>query len=223
MGMGVKGNITVYKSYNKEVKYMDKSEIKKVEKVELSKADELIHKKELEQKKIEKEVLSKIDFRKSYINIHVTDEDELYNSFDSTRKTLSDEVINYIEREEELIPIYNKIEVNIETDKNIDLNNFNQAYDEYFEDVISTKNKQMKFNNLKKVWLGIIGMLFIIASITLTNMLNTIITDVLSIIGSFAIWEVADLIILGNKEIKLEKFHLAKLLNANIKEEIKDA
>lgn len=195
---------------------MDKSEIKKVEKSELSKADELIHKKELEEKRLEKQVLSKIDFRKSFINIHVKNEDELYNGFDKTKKTLSDEVISYIEREEELIPIYNKIEICIETDKKIDLENFMQAYDEYFEDVISTENKQIKFNNAKKVWLGLIGLIFVVASITLTNMFDTIVTDVLSIIGSFAIWEVADLIILGNKKIKLEKFHFAKLLNANI-------
>lgn len=195
---------------------MEKNEIKKVEKIELSKADELVHKKEIEQKKIEKEVLSRIDLRKSYINVHVTNENELYNPFDITRKTLSDEVINYIEREEELIPIYNKIEINVETQKEIDIDNFKQAYEEYFEDVISTKNKKIKFNNAKKIWLAIIGMLFIIASITLTNIFNTIVTDVLSIIGSFAIWEVADLIILGNKEIKLKKIHLAKLLNANI-------
>ena len=63
----------------------------------------------------------------------------------------------------------------------------------------------------------IVGILFIIFSIVLTNKVNLIILEIISTIGSFSIWESANSWLLQSKAIKYNKLKIIKLKNSEIK------
>lgn len=147
---------------------------------------------------------------KSVIEIKISEEEELYNKFDCKKETLSDEFVNYITEKMSIIPVYKQIVLEIDTKNDIDLQQFEICFENYINKEIEEIKKKIKFNNIKKIRLFIIGLIFIILSIALSNIFNTIIIELLSIIGSFAIWEMTDLMLLANRDLKLRKLNLQR-------------
>lgn len=147
---------------------------------------------------------------KSVIEIKISEEEELYNKFDCKKETLSDEFVNYITEKMSIIPVYKQIVLEIDTKNDIDLQQFEICFENYINKEIEEIEKKIKFNNIKKIRLFIIGLIFIILSIALSNIFNTIIIELLSIIGSFAIWEMTDLMLLANRDLKLRKLNLQR-------------
>lgn len=154
----------------------------------------------------------------SIINIKIDNELELYNRFDETNQTISDDIISYIENKIEEIPIYNSIEIDIKCDKIVDIENFSKSYQKYINKELKKKNKEIIFNKIRKILLLIIGIIFILLSFALSSKVETIITEIISIIGSFSIWEVADLVLLTGNDLKIEKLNLKRKLYCSVKQ-----
>ena len=154
------------------------------------------------------------------MKIKIYDEHELYNSFDQFEETLSEDLISYIHSKEEIASIKEKENIEIVSSKKIDENKFKKSFQKYCDEQLIVINRQQTINRTKQIWMLIIGIVFIIFSIILTDKVNTIILEIISTIGSFSIWESANSWLLQSKAIKFNKLKALKLKNSEIKFEI---
>ena len=151
------------------------------------------------------------------MKIKIDNENELYNSFDKFDETLSEDLISYINNKEEIASIKEKEDIEIISLVKIDENKFKNAFCKYCNEQLILINRKQKINRTKQIWLLIIGILFIIFSITLTDRINVIILEIISTIGSFSIWESANSWLLQSKTLKFSKLRIVKLKNSEVR------
>ena len=152
------------------------------------------------------------------IKIHVNDESELYNSFDETKSTLNESLLSYLQdryTEKE----FGKSVVLIFSGKGIDEKNLKAALRHYVEAELERIKRNGKLNLIKQLRLFLIGLVFVAAGIILGKYLNSIPVEILSIVGSFAVWEAANIWIVENPTLRLQKRLNEKLLKAEIRVE----
>ncbi len=151
------------------------------------------------------------------MKIKIDNENELYNPFDKFEETLSEDLISYINNKSEITPIKQKEDIEIISAKEIDENKFKNSFKKYCDEQLILINRQQKINRTKQVGMLIVGIVFIIFSIILTDKINIIILEIISTIGSFSIWESANSWLLQSKAIKFNKLKAMKLKNSEIK------
>ncbi len=151
------------------------------------------------------------------MEIRIENENELYNSFDKFEETLSEDLISYITNKENITPIKEKETIIIYSKENLNEDKFKNAFNKYCEEQLILLKRKQKINSTKQIWLLLIGILFIIFSITLTDKINVIVLEIVSTIGSFSIWESANSWLLQSKAIKFDKLKILKLKNSEIK------
>ena len=117
----------------------------------------------------------------------------------------------------EKIAVYEQIVIEIETEEPVDLAQFQTCYKNYLSTELTKVEKEMKYNQFRKIRFLFIGTVFIVLSALFQNQLHTIILELLSIIGSFAIWEMTNLILVGNRELKSSKLNLKRELQTKIR------
>ena len=83
--------------------------------------------------------------------------------------------------------------------------------------------KDRKKNNAKMLRLFLIGLAFVAVGIALSVRLDAVPTELLSIIGSFAVWEAANIWIVQNPQNRMERRLLTRLAESEIHFEVKDA
>ncbi len=151
------------------------------------------------------------------MKIKIENENELYNSFDNFEETLSEDLISYINNKSEISSIKEKEDIEIISAKKIDENKFKKSFEKYCDEQLILINRQQKINRTKQIGMLIVGIVFIIFSILLTDKINIIILEIISTIGSFSIWESANSWLLQSKAIKFNKLKAMKLKNSEIK------
>lgn len=154
------------------------------------------------------------------MKIKISNEDELYNSFDKYEETLSEDLISYINNKAEVAPITEKEDIEIISTNKIDEDKFKKSFEKYCDEQLMIVNRQQRINRTKQIWMLMLGIVFIILSILLTDKINIIILEIISTIGSFSIWESANSWLLESKVIKFNKLKTIKLKNTEIKFEI---
>ena len=155
------------------------------------------------------------------IKIKIEDEKDIYNRFDSSRNTLSEEVLEYITSELQTCESKANVHVEVESDKEIDIYNFNKALDNYCSKEIDKIDKKIRFNRVKMFLLITVGIIFVTLSVVLHNIIHEILTTIIATIGSFTFWEALDILILGNNELKIDKHKFMKLYDVEILNERK--
>ena len=151
------------------------------------------------------------------MKIKIDNENELYNSFDKFEETLSEDLISYINNKSEITSIKEKEDIEIISEKKIDENKFKKAFEKYCDEQLILINRQQKINRKKQIGMLMVGIVFIIFSLLLTDKINLIILEIISTIGSFSIWESANSWLLQSKVIKFNKLRALKLKNSEIK------
>ena len=151
------------------------------------------------------------------MKIKIENENELYNSFDKYEETLSEDLITYMNNKEEVVPIKERETIELISSQKIDENKFKNAFEKYCNEQLTIIKRKKRINSTKQIWLLLIGILFIIFSITLTDKINVIVLEIISTIGSFSIWESANSWLLESKVIKFEMLKVLKLKNSEIK------
>ena len=155
--------------------------------------------------------------RKKYeIQLNISNEEQLYNSFDKFNKTLSDDVYSYINSRIEFSHITDKIEIVVNSDNKINNDNFINSYNTYIDEQLNLVEKEGKLNTTKQIWLLLIGVLFITISLMLNEKLNVIFLEIVSTIGSFSLWESANSWLIERKVIVGKRLKLKRLKNAKI-------
>ena len=154
------------------------------------------------------------------MKIKISNEDELYNSFDQFEETLSEDLISYINNKAEVAPIKEKEDIKIVSANKIDEDKFKKSFEKYCNEQLMLVNRQQRINRTKQIGMLMVGIVFIILSILLTDKINIIILEIVSTIGSFSIWESANSWLLESKVIKFNKLKAMKLKDTEIKFEI---
>ena len=151
------------------------------------------------------------------MRIKIENEDELYNQFDEFEETLSEDLISYINNKSEITSIKEKEDIEVISTNKIDENKFKKSFEKYCDEQLILINRQQNINRTKKIGMLIVGIVFIIFSILLTDKINLIVLEIISTIGSFSIWESANSWLLQSKAIKFNKKRALKLRNSEIK------
>ena len=151
------------------------------------------------------------------MKIKINSENDLYNPFDKFEETLSEDLISYINNKSEVASINQKEDIEIISSEKIDENKFKKSFEKYCNEQLILINRQQMINRTKQLGMLIVGIIFIMFSILLTDKINIIILEIISTIGSFSIWESANSWLLQSKAIKLNKLRALKLKNSEIK------
>lgn len=127
------------------------------------------------------------------IVIRIQEESELYNSFDPSRRTLSSDLGEYIISCLKDSSIGDKPLLHIVSDTEIDLEQFHKALDHYSERQMTEFEKSRKSNRYHALRMCCIGVFFIVVGIVFNGSLGAVPTTVIETLGSFSIWEAADI------------------------------
>ncbi len=88
------------------------------------------------------------------ITIHVEDEKDLYNSFDSSRETLSDDFVSYIEEQLEGRKIIENVQLILRSDNPIDSNQLEKALDSFLEARRKALDRDKRIKKWESIKLG---------------------------------------------------------------------
>ena len=150
------------------------------------------------------------------IKIKIHEEADLYNPLDPEGSELSDEVISYMVRKYQEKGRKEKHIIHIISDEPVDEEKVRNSFLAY-----STK-EEMIFGDvrnritLKQLTLFVIGILFISLWLFASSRTENLLVEILSIIGSFALWEAADIWIVEKPVRRIEEKRLKKLMQAEV-------
>lgn len=151
-----------------------------------------------------------------HINIKIHAESDLYNPFDESKSTLNGDVVEYIANSLEKRKIQEKIILSIKSDTPVDSERVRKAFQNLIVEKKNQIKKQRKLNMLKQLRLLIIGVVFIALVIFLNNKLDPLLVELISIVGSFSVWEAANIWIVENPKIHWENRFLQYLNSTKI-------
>lgn len=154
-------------------------------------------------------------------NIHVEiNEDNTFEQYAiEQNKTLSQELLEYIESEAYYIPVIYPIRIIFHANFDIKEDEIEKMLKDYYWKKTVDKNDDLRTNRLISNTLFGIGVLFMIIYFIFefNPNANILFTEIFSIIASFAIWEAVDYFIIGRNEIKIQYLNTVQLAKAKIK------
>ena len=156
---------------------------------------------------------------KAIIPIHLNSIDELYMKHDHIKLAMSDEVCNYIEESAYIIPLKNPILLEIYCPeipeeqqlrvKKVIKNNYGMEIDD--------RDYDIHVANRKCISLFVIGILILILSYALENILLEVFLEFLYIAGWVALWEMCEVLILNNAAKRTERLYKLQLYDSEIR------
>ncbi len=154
---------------------------------------------------------------KNEINITIDDKDDFYNKFDNTK--ISDDLGSYIHSQSLGMPLKNNFAINIKTSFELspkEINDITDMIRQYFGLQVQETLIYNKFDNLKRIFLSILGIILIFISHFVQIKNEFLISEVFLIVGWGAIWEVFDNVLLSNNKQKYNLKLLKKLVKSKI-------
>lgn len=145
------------------------------------------------------------------ISLTIRDEKELYNPFDDTCKTLSSDVSDYLSEQYGKKEVGDEIVLKIKCGGQVDFERVRRAFQELIREQELHNTNQKRLNLIKQLWLFCIGVVFVAAGILLDGVLGSVPVELISIVGSFAVWEAANIWIVENPRTQIAKRMLKKL------------
>lgn len=138
---------------------------------------------------------------------------------DPNNPELSEDFINYIENQAYYIPVDYPLQVTLHSSEKIDTDAIENKIKEHYWKQLSDKEDDLKNNKIISTVLFILGTVLLSAYFLIAYLPQTsdIFNEILSIAGSFTIWEAIDYLILNRNAIKIEKLNTAQLALIKIK------
>lgn len=139
--------------------------------------------------------------------IHIRREEELYNRFDPAQSRLSSDAYAYLKSLfAEMPQAERKSDVlTIECEGPIDREKAANAIRSAISRDIAEYDRQLSINKIKMLRLYVIGVALIVIGIVLALVLNQVLLEIISIVGSMAIKDASTIQIQNNPEIRLKK------------------
>ena len=156
---------------------------------------------------------------KAVIPIHINKKEEIYSSFDRKHHVLNPEFISYIQQ----IAYYIPYEYSIV----LEFDGISFTKDEKEELVENISNQfglithdmevELQYNSWKALKLFVVGSIILACSFLIRNMNHTeYISEILSIIGTFSIWEFVNTIWFERKTKKVDKINAGQLSTCTV-------
>lgn len=156
------------------------------------------------------------------IKIKIHEEADLYNDFDPDQVQLKDEVVSYITRKYQEKERTDQYCMHIISDVPVDEERVRSNFRKYVEEEVGIINRIQHRSTMKQVLMFIIGIAFITTWVLMSSKTGTIVLEVLSIIGSFAVWEAANVWIVEKPTMRLQQIRLKKMMDTEVRFTVMD-
>ncbi len=151
------------------------------------------------------------------IKLKIDAESDLYNPYDESCRTLNADVVDYLTEQYTKKDTDDSIVLEIKCGEEVNYDRVKDAFQELIRKHEINNSHQRKLNRVKQQWLFCIGIVFVAAAIALNNVIGSVFVELISIVGSFAIWEVANIWIVENPKMRLQRHMIKKLKSTKIK------
>jgi len=155
---------------------------------------------------------------KAVIPIKLDNISDLYMKHDYKQMELSDSVCNYIEEIAYMIPINTDIVLEIhcpEIDEELQ-NKIKKNIKNNYGMEIDDNEYDLAVNNKRAFVFAIAGILFLILNILVEN-LGRIFADFICVVWWVALWDMIEILVLENREIKWKRLNNQQLYDSTIK------
>ena len=155
---------------------------------------------------------------KAVIPVKLEKISDLYMQHDYKEMELSDSVCAYIEEIAYMIPINTDIVLEIHCPE-IDEEQQNKAkkcIKNNYGMEIDDNEYDLSVNNKRAWWFTIVGLILLIINI-LTEDLGRVFSDFLSVVWWVAIWDMVEILVLDNQEIKFKRLNNQQLYDSTIR------
>ncbi len=139
------------------------------------------------------------------IQVKIESESELYSPYDESCRTLNSDVVDYLTEQYEKKGGDDSIILKIKCGSEIDYGRVRDAFQELIRKYEISNSNQRRLNRVKQIWLLCIGVVFVAAAIALDNVIGSVFVELISIVGSFAVWEAANIWIVEKPKNRLQK------------------
>ena len=145
------------------------------------------------------------------LTVKVKNEEALYNNFDASGTSLSNDLTEYLYEQLGNRELGEKLRIIFNCNSQIDEDRLNKAFNNFFDSWNKSTQKQIKTERATSLYLLLVGVVFVVAGIVLESHINTVIATIISTVGSFSIWEAANIWIKVLPNLKI-KSRIAKYL-----------
>lgn len=159
-----------------------------------------------------------IERGKAIIPVKLEKISDLYMKHDYKQMELSDSICDYIEEIAYMIPINTDIVLEIhcpEIDEELQ-NKIRKNIKNNYGIEIDDNEYDLAINNRRALIFAIVGILLLIVNI-LTENLGRVFSNFLSVVWWVAIWDMVEILVLGNQEIKWKRLNNQQLYDSTIK------
>ena len=139
------------------------------------------------------------------ISIRIDDQRDLYNGFDNRGETLSSDLIEYILNKILISNIEDGVSIDIVANIHIDVDKFRKAFKKSTQNEIDIVDKEIKYNRKKAFYTLMMGLLLLLLYCVLCLNISSPFIEIISIIGSFSVWQGAGLYLFDIPELHREK------------------
>ncbi|MBR2254250.1 MAG: hypothetical protein IJ856_00275 [Candidatus Methanomethylophilaceae archaeon] len=150
------------------------------------------------------------------IHIHVGEEADLYCRFDPSHSRLDDDLCSYLVSEVSKLKPGKQVKIAVESPVMLDEDRVRMAFRGSLNALIDELDRQKRFNVVTQFRLLVIGLAFISVWIAASSYMEGIWPEVLSIIGSFAVWEASNIWIVENPRLFRKRRQWISLANAKV-------
>ena len=155
---------------------------------------------------------------KAIIPVKLDNISDLYMKHDYKQMELSDSVCNYIEEIAYMIPINTDIVLEIhcpEIDEELQ-NKIKKNIKNNYGMEIDDNEYDLEINN-RRAWLfALIGIIFFIINMLVEN-IGRILADFICVVWWVAIWDLVEILLLDNREIKWKRLNYQQLYDSTIR------
>ena len=150
------------------------------------------------------------------VKIKVDSESELYNPLDPEQESINGDVIDYIFEKCREKENRDKLQIHIICQNEVSVEKVKNAFSHYFKSQNAVLRKEKKRNNIKQLWMFMIGVIGISLSLVLNGHVPGLLSEIVSTVGAFSLWEAASIWIVENPAIRLRKARLRMLSNSEV-------
>ena len=126
------------------------------------------------------------------IRVKIDREEDLYCGFDEAGLTLSDDVLEYITKSLEDRRRGEKLRLNFVSGLDLDEDRLERAIGLYMQSVERSVKRLRRSSWLNSLRLLAIGVVFIVLGLVFTDRMGAVAAAIVSTIGSFSVWEAAN-------------------------------
>lgn len=147
------------------------------------------------------------------IYINVDSESDIYSSFGGPEE-LNGEYVDYVIGKLKDTELLEPVQLIFQSREAMDEQRVRDSISMWIKNEKHELQREEHTNKLRQFWLLIIGVAFVAGSIAVELLVSEFSVTVLSTIGAFALWEVANGWILENPQLRLRRL-LVKHMNEN--------